>query len=299
MTMSEVANAFESIMNPKPQAETPAPAQAAPQDSPQEAAPEAADTGNTEADQVEPDTSETTAPEPIPEPAKQAPSISPEMETRLKEADRKAQEADTARNQYINQLNTIIPHLEAAIKGEFADIKTKDDLYALADPRSPQYNVERYNAAIIAFSKLNDATQARDQAAQEQLKQHNEKMQAWRAAEQEKVGKLIPELNDPNKGPALARKLQDFATKQGYTAQQLGNASAADFALLHRAMQFDDLQAAKAAAQAKAAKAPPVQAPGVQRPNAGKEDKIRSDFERLKKTGRVDDAAAVFRHLLN
>jgi hypothetical protein len=76
-------------------------------------------------------------------------------------------------------------------------------------------------------------------------------------------------------------------------------ASAVDFKVLNKARMYDDLQAAQAQARAKAASAPPVQKPGVTRPNTGKEEKLQSDYERLQRTGNVNDAASVFRHFIN
>jgi Predicted membrane protein len=296
LTVSEAAAAIENLLKQPPAPEAQEEQTPEQPHSPQAAEAEA---GNTEVEQPGAVTSETPAPEA--EPAKPVPvqTSSPELDALRQEATRKVQEAETARNQYVNQLNTLIPQLEASIKGEFADIKSKEDLYALADPRSPNYNVERYNAAIIAFSKLNDAMTARQTVVQEQQKQRDEQMTQWRQAEQEKVSKLIPELADQVKGPVLAKKLQDFAVKQGYTPQQLSMASASDFAMLHKAMQFEDLTAAQAAARQKAASAPPVQKPGVTRPNTGKEEKLQSDYERLQRTGNVNDAASVFRHFIN
>lgn len=294
-SLTDAASAIDALLKgPAPQDE---PEQPQEQPNSPQAAP--AEAGNTEVDQPVADASETAAPEATPVQPAPVQASSPELEALRQEATRKVQEAETARNQYVTQLNTLIPQLEASIKGEFADIKSKEDLYALADPRSPNYNVERYNAAIIAFSKLNDAVQARNTVQQEQQKQQEQQLTQWRQAEQEKVATLIPELKDPTKGPILAKKLQDFAAKQGYTAQQLGMASASDFAMLYKAMQFDALQPELAAAKAKAAKAPPVQQPGVTRPNAGKDEKIQADYERLQRSGRTDDAAAVFRHLIN
>ncbi len=223
----------------------------------------------------------------------QAQTSSPELEQKLSAADKREQEATAVRDNLLGQLNAIVPQLQAAVAGEFADIKTKEDLYALADPRSPSYNVERYNAAIIAFSKLNDAETARQKLVEDQQKVQNEKLVEWRKSEQTKIAKLIPELNDPAKGPVLAKKLEEFALKRGYTPQQLSMASAADFEMLHDAMQLRDLKAAQAAAKEKAKEAPPVQKPGAARTDNGT-DKSKDLWGRAQKSGRIDDLAAYF-----
>jgi hypothetical protein len=228
-----------------------------------------------------------------PEPAKQ-PVESQELSTRLQEAAKKVQEAEAVRSQYLNALNTIVPQLESRIKGEFADIKNFDDLQAIAgtDP-------DRYNRYVIAMAQLNHAQVERDKASQDDQRVQSQRLQEWKQQEQQKLGTLIPELKDNDKGPVLAKKIQDFALKSGYTAQQLSNASANDFVILHRAMQFDDLQGQQKVAQDKAKNAPPVQKPGVARVNATADDKFQEDFSRLQKSGSQKDAAQLFKHFVN
>lgn len=226
---------------------------------------------------------------------------SPELEQRMGEAAKATQEATAARDNLLNALNTLVPQLEATVKGEFSDIKTKDDLYALADPRSPNYNVERYNAAIIAFSKLNDAIQARDKVQVDAQKEQTEKLTKWREAETAKVADLIPELKDKTNGPVLANRIEKFALESGYTPQQLSMASAIQFRTLYESMLFRDGEAKKAAdiaeANKKAANAPPVQQPGA-RQSDDKGNQVQEQYTRLQKTGRLDDAAALIRNLL-
>jgi hypothetical protein len=234
-----------------------------------------------------------TAPEVPEEPSQPAHAAAPDVEQMRSEAARKIQEAEATRNQFLNALNTYVPQLEAAIRGEFADIKGFDDLQRVA-----QEDPDRYNRYVIANARLQQAQQAQQTAQGQANQQAQQRHAEWQASERTKLEKFLPDLKDPEKGPALAKKLQDFAIKErGYTPQQLAMASANDFALLHDAMQFKASQAALKTAQAKAAKAPPVQQPGTVTQSSSKDEKLKGDFERLQKTGSIDDAARVFQSM--
>ena len=304
--LASAASAIDRILNPQAK-ETPTPAAAKAADpAPARDEPEQPDSTNstdsdTRTDSVDTQTAsddkssavDTAAPK-VETPARQT-AIPPDVEQMRTDAAKKFQEAESARSQFINQLNVYIPQLESALRGEFADIKTQEDVLKLAET-----DVARYNRFQIQQMRLSNATHARNQAQQVEQSQMQERLTQWRQAEGDKIGSLIPELKDPNKGPSLARKLNEFALKQGYSAEQLSRASAADFKVLHRAMQADDLEASIAAAKVKASKAPAVQEPGTRQSNSSKDQKTQTAFARLQKNPRSTDAAAdVFLNILN
>lgn len=252
---------------------------------------------DTPAVDVEADDAKTTQPDPKP-----IARETDETDRKVKEAETAKAESTAARDQLLTTLSQLTLQLDAAIKGEFQDIKSIDDLYALADQRSPKYDPDRYNRYVIAQAKLRDASSQQSQLA-------DAKMKEWRASETDKLHKIMPELKDPEKGPALANKITKFAKDRGYTDQQIGLAGANDIAIIHDAMLYRESQAkaataatkAKAdleAANKKAAVAPPVQKPGTSRSTNGKDEKAQDDFRRLQKTGSVQDAASVFRSIL-
>lgn len=291
LSISDAASAISALME-RPREEAP---ETDTPDSPQ-AAPIQAEAGNTEDNPVEPGASETTVTEetPVVPATPQASTIPPDVENLRQEASKSKTEAIAARDQFINALNSLVPQMQSAIRGEFADIKNIDDLENVArtDP-------ERYNRFVFAQARLQQATTAQQQAQEVANKEKNElARQAW-SAEQSKLLKLMPELTDPVKGASIAKNLQDYALKIGIKPERLTGYTADEFVALNKSMQFDNLEAAKAAANKKAASAPPVQRPGVTRPGATKDEKLKTDYERLQKSGRVDDAAAVFRNLFN
>lgn len=202
-----------------------------------------------------------------------------------------------ARNQHLAQLNQLVPQLQAQLAVTFPDVRTVDDLIRLShtDPaRALAYQVQE-RALMQKQGELNAL--AGMQRAE------------WQRSEAQKLEKLIPDIADPQKGPELKVKILKFAKEQGYSDQQIEAAGANDVALLHEAMMYRDSVKAKQAeekakakaieeAKKKAAVAPPVQNPGSARSTSTKEEKSREAFERLQKTGRIDDAAAVFKNFL-
>lgn len=238
-----------------------------------------------------------------PTPSQARPEAPPDVQERLRLADQKVQEADAARNQLLNTLNTLVPQLQARVQGEFQDIKSIADLRNLAhtDPM-------RYNDYVLAQAEIQQAEQARQAVLQQQQAAQLKQFESFQQAELAKLPELIPDLANPEKAPALAQKIQDYAKKQGYSPQQLAMASANDFKILHRAMLADEYEARdkaqqeemaklKQTAQQKAANAPKVQTPGARTPE-DKGQKIQEDFRRLQKSGGIDDAARVFQHML-
>jgi hypothetical protein len=135
-----------------------------------------------------------------------------------------------------------------------------------------------------------------------------QQFEQFQQAELAKLPTLIPELADPEKAPAVAKSIQDFAHAQGFTPQQLAMAGAQEFKILHDAMQYRAMVAEQAKqaeknkelqaeAQRKAAGAPKVQNPGVQQPD-NKGTQVQDSFRRLQKSGRVEDAASIFKTML-
>lgn len=302
-SIESASAAIDALLKAQPADDAPQAPTPAPQNSPQVAAPVAPDTANT-APQDAPAASDavpTVAPAITPQ-AKPA-AVSSEIEQARQDAARERQAAETARNEYVQRLTSVVTQSEREFLERFPEIKTKADLFDLGDPASPKYDVSRYNSASIALQRIDNNRQTHQQEARKLQDEYAAKVAEWRRAEQVKIDEMLPELKDPEKGPVLSRKLAAYAKEAGYTDAQLSNASAIDYRMVFDAMSFRELKASQAkaleVAKEKAATAPPVQQPGVTSTRTSKEQNMDSDFARLKKSGRTDDAAEVFRHLLN
>ncbi len=288
----------ESQPEPEP-AETNEPAaaeaEARAEEEPTETEPEDGEVSDNEIDETP---AEEAASEPEPEGTKTEPEKAkePEPKARVVEVPR---ETNVARDQTLDQLNTVIAQFQASLRGEFADIKSEDDQIALAE-KDP----DRYNRYVIAQMKLQRAVKAQNELA-------TQRMRDWQTAEKVKLHGLLPDLKDPEseKAKTLAADIIGYAKKQGYTDQQLTLAGANDIHTIYKAMLWERGEAQRQAtketeakkleeAKKKAAGAPPVQRPGAGKPQSGVGDKVKDDVKRLQKSGHLKDVAAVFEHIL-
>lgn len=233
---------------------------------------------------------------PVTEQPKAQPSVSPEMELRLSEAEKVTKEAATVRDQALTTLNVLVPQLVASIKGRFPDINTDEDL-----ARVGQTDPARYNEFVLEMGKLQRGQTAQRQAQEAVARETQANEQKRRSEELGKLQKVIPDFADPEKGRALEAKLLKFAESKGIKPSS--SWGAAEVQLLHEAMTASEAKASQEsalkAAQAKAKDAPPVQKPGSVRESNGKDEKVRDDFQQLQKSGHWRDAARVFGNILN
>jgi hypothetical protein len=92
-------------------------------------------------------------------------------------------------------------------------------------------------------------------------------------------------------GEEMGATLTKYATSNGVAFETLSQLTDPGLVVaLHKAKQFDELQAAKAGVKAKLQAAPPVLKPGAAR----KTDAVQDSMARLRKSNTVDDAAAAF-----
>ncbi len=189
-----------------------------------------------------------------------------------------------------------LPQLQAQIMGEFQDIKTMDDLARVGED-----DPGRYNRFVLAAQKM-QGVMANYQHLEKQAKEAQAAASPkidW-AGEAAKLHKAVPELADPQKGPVLERQLNEFAKSKGINP---AGKTAAEIQVLYEAYKAttDKASAAKQLEKAteKAKLAPPVQKPGTSKPQNTKGDKALESFQRLQKTGHVDDAAQAFRFILS
>ena len=297
-SVENAAGLIESLLNPKKEVE--ASAEVEPKTQAEEPAPEPETRRGknplqtqTEAEEVPQADLEGEAIEISPAIEPSQPKPDPAQDQRIQAAEAKTAEAEAARNQHVKAVEALTYQLQTAMAGEFGDIKTHQDLLRVA-----QEDPLRYNRYVIHNSQLQAVQAEKAKLDGEQQKLNNQRFTEWQQAEIKKLPDLIPELKDEAKAPALVAKLRAFALSKGYTDQQLRGASASDFATLNDAMNFRDMKAAQIQAAKKAANAPPVQKPGAARQTDGKAETARTDFNRLRKTGSVNDAANVFKSIL-
>ena len=198
------------------------------------------------------------------------------------------------RQQYQSQLEQFNIQADSKLEEfksvDWTKLKEEDPMeYAL---KRDQYRELQENKRLVAEEQQN---LAQKQQAEMQTK-WNEEL----ARQQEVMAQRLPEWNDPEKGPKLKQNIKSFALKKGFTEQEVDSLiDARSVDVLHKAMMYETLLEAKIS-QKKAKVVPKVQKPGA--PSTKSEvnsEKVKQTRARLKRSGRVDDAALAIKSLMS
>ena len=123
-------------------------------------------------------------------------------------------------------------------------------------------------------------------------------VQTHLAQQHEKLQKMLPDWKDESKAKTEKAALREYLGKQGYETQLVDNlADARTVILARKAMLYDALIEKAAVATKKVGTLPPK----VERPGTGQVqqlDKRAAAYQRLSKSGKVEDAASLFSSLL-
>ena len=198
------------------------------------------------------------------------------------------------RQQYQSQLEQFKIQADSKLEEfksvDWTKLKEEDPMeYAL---KRDQYRELQENKRLVAEEQQN---LAQKQQAEMQTK-WNEEL----AKQKEIMAQRLPEWNDPEKGPKLKQNIKSFALKKGFTEQEVDSLiDARSVDVLHKAMMYENLLEAKIS-QKKAKVVPKVQKPGA--PSTKSEvnsEKVKQTRARLKRSGRVDDAALAIKSLMS
>ena len=203
--------------------------------------------------------------------------------------------------QRVNEVEQIMPVL-AREQAEFAAVQSqlaqwKDvDWVALATQKPNEYPMYRAQydqlreTAQQAGMRLNQAVmsvqQARQQAQQTQLAQEFQRL----------TNEYVPEWKDPAKYESGARELSKFLIDSGVAPEQVATLSSAPVVRLALdAMKYRQLLASKQSKSKILQTKPPVAKPGTPNtPQSAAADKEQQLTRRLKKSGSLEDATALY-----
>lgn len=153
-------------------------------------------------------------------------------------------------------------------------------------------------------SRLTQAKAEINQKAQQAQQQNLQQQQMWlnqqRQKEYEALTAAWPEMADPEKAESERTKLIGFLSKAGFSDQEIGNAVDHRIILMARdAMRWRDQDKKVAVTKKKVARiAKKVLRPGAKQSKAEQQDdQIQGLRKQAKKTGHVDDAAALISRL--
>ncbi|MBI1620354.1 hypothetical protein [Aquamicrobium zhengzhouense] len=175
------------------------------------------------------------------------------------------------------QLANIDQRLEAFAKIDWNAYEQQDLFQAQQAFR--EYQLLKDQRQQLAGNLQRQEHEARSMAEQQQRRQAEEQRLARERAAAETLRVLQRDIKGWNE--QLAGEVRIFAEAQGYTQEELFNATSDPraFKLLHKAMQFDKLMAARKAAQPKTEQAKPLTKVGGRKAAAprGLDDSLSAD----------------------
>lgn len=212
---------------------------------------------------------------------------------------RKAHEAE------INEAHTNRARYAEAVDLVLSLVKPQPPSLTMLDINSSDYDPDAYHLRkgqyeeTVAF--LNSHVHQRQTiAAQEEQRRFQTLNEAGKAA----FVANVPDATDPAKAPAVFQGLIDYAVSQGAPSEMFAEPTTAlEWNFIWKAQQYDKLQEAKAKVKTdpkpEPRKATPAVRPGVTTPrSAAQHQQRKAAFDRLAKSGSIQDGAAALKHLL-
>ena len=207
------------------------------------------------------------------------------------EAERRAvEEAKQVRDTYAQRLQAIEQFLTS---GE----DSPEDLAAMKENDPIGYAVK---VAELTEKKeqLAQVRAEQQRLAQQQQAERQQEMAKHVQQEAQKLSQVLPEFSDPTKGEQLRSEIRNYGKSVGFTDQELAQVyDSRHVLMLHKAMQYDKLQKSKPNVKKKVAEAPKMVKSGT-KVKEGNRDVRKRQMNKLKQTGRVADAAALFENFI-
>lgn len=197
-------------------------------------------------------------------------------------------EAKQLREQYAQRLQLLEQFLDTP-EEDFEQLKDTDPIgYAVkvAEQTQREKQLQAARAEQVRLAQMQQAEQA-------------QALQAHLAGEAEKIAAIIPDYADKEKGMKVRQEIRDYAKSIGWSDQELASVYDSRAVLsLYEGMQYRKLMQNKPAVTKKVNEAPKMVKPGTSKAQASEREQIKKQKARLRESGRVQDAAALFEQFL-
>ena len=192
------------------------------------------------------------------------------------------------RQAYAQKLQALDQFLSQQNKGEDLEVLKETDPIGYAVKVAERTEREKQLAVVRA---------EQNRIAQQQQADQQQALQNHIKSEAEKLNTLIPELSTP-KGDEIRKQIREYAKTQGWSDQELSSVyDHRAVVTLYRAMKFEQLQKSKPEIQKKVSQAPKMLKSGTSAPPA-QSSQEKQVMQRLRQTGKVQDAAKAFERFL-
>ena len=215
----------------------------------------------------------------------------------LAEQRKKVDDELTATQQERQRLQSQLEQLSKANESEIDKLKNTDwERLKLTNQTEYLLKKDRYDDLLAQQKAIDEQTQkVEQQKADEFRKKWNETLEENKKL----IVKKIPKYFDPDEGMKLQNNIRDFGLSEGLSNEELdAMIDARAVNILYKAMLYDQLQKTKISSK-KSKVVPKVQRPGTPSTRAEvSTEKVKAHRARLKRSGRVDDAAALIKSMM-
>ena len=199
-------------------------------------------------------------------------------------------EAKQVRDTYAQRLQSIEQFLTQGQDSpeDLADMKENDPIGYAVKVAELTEKKEQLAQIRAEQQRIAQQQQAEQQQSVAQLVQQ----------EAQKLSQVLPEFSDPTKGEQIRNEIRNYGKSAGFTDQELSQVyDSRHVLMLHKAMMYDKLQKSKPAVNKKVAQAPKMVKSGT-KVKEGNRDIRKQQLNKLKQTGKVRDAAALFENFI-
>lgn len=198
------------------------------------------------------------------------------------------------RQHYAQMLGNVIPALQQGIEQRFGNV----DWQKLAD-EDPAHYVKTRAAYDAEMQKLSLAQAEQTAAQRRHAEEVHRSLQTKVASEREKLVKAIPAFADKEKAPKLAKAVSEhLKAAYGFSDDELsGIVDHRILVVAYDAMRQRQADKSRMEAVRAAKTVPQVQRPGASPRTDTKSEALKTARAQLSKTGKVEDAARVFKSL--
>ena len=215
----------------------------------------------------------------------------------LAEQRKKVDDELTATQQERQRLQSQLEQLSKANESEIDKLKNTDwERLKLTNQTEYLLKKDRYDDLLAQQKAIDEQTQRVEQEkADEFRKKWNESLEENKKL----IVKKIPKYFDPDEGMKLQNNIREFGLSEGLSNEELdAMIDARAVNILYKAMLYDQLQKTKISSK-KSKVVPKVQRPGTPSTRAEvSTEKVKAHRARLKRSGRVDDAAALIKSMM-
>lgn len=207
-------------------------------------------------------------------------------------ADAEFTKAQQERQTYAQNLQRLQIQTEALLQQQQAT-----DWQALLESDPVEY-LKQQRIAQEQHAKLNQIHQEQQRVQQQEAYEAQQRHAQHLQDQREQLIAKIPQWKDETKAKAEKAALREFLLNEGYDDETVGSLADSRAVVIARKAMLYDQMVAKASAAAKKVSTLPTR---VERPGVGDNpslDKRSAAFQKLSKSGRVEDAAALFANLI-